>query len=256
MPSRFPRVDPYLEGSGLWRDFCHEFITAWRAALRSALPKHYEARIEEEIQLVELASGVARQIVPDVTVERRDAHAEQHPAEAWDASPEPVTLPLPVIEEEVRESWIEIRHRPDHSLVAVLELLSPTNKRGEHRSKYLAKRRTVLRHHVHLVELDFLLDGDPIVPPYEYPPGDCFALVARGDRPGLCEVRAWSVRDRLPELPIPLKAPDLDVVVDLQATFERAFDQGGYADSIDYDRPPGVSLSEADLHWAAERAHG
>ena len=156
----------------------------------------------------------------------------------------------------MRESWIEIRHRPDHSLVAVLELLSPTNKRREHRSKYLAKRRAVLRHHVHLVELDLLLDGDPLVPPYEYPLGDCFALVARGERPGFCDVHAWSVRDRLPRLPIPLKAPDADVVVDLQAIFGRAFDQGDYSDSINYDQRPEVVLSEADSQWAAELAHG
>lgn len=98
MPSRFPGVAPYIEASGLWPDFHHEFITAWRAALRRSLPKHYEARINE------------------------------------------------LVEDEVHESWIEIYHPPDRSLVAVLELLSPTNKRGETRSNYLAKRKTVLRH--------------------------------------------------------------------------------------------------------------
>ena len=60
MPSRFPGVDPYIEGSGLWPDFHHEFITAWRSALRRSLPKHYEARINEEIHLVDLNWAVER----------------------------------------------------------------------------------------------------------------------------------------------------------------------------------------------------
>lgn len=171
----------------------------------------------------------------------------------WQSSPAAVTLPLPLDEEEVRESWIEIYHRPDRSLVAVLELLSPTNNRGETRSKYLGRRRTLLRQGVHLVELDLLLEGGRIAPPYEYPAADFTALVARAERPGVCDVRAWKLRDRLPRLEIPLKSPDADAAVDLQEVFDFAFDQGGYAETVDYERPPSVSLSEADLKWAAER---
>jgi hypothetical protein len=62
------------------------------------------------------------------------------------------------------------------------------------------------------------------------------------------------VRERLPELPVPLKAPDPDAVVDLQQVFDLAFDQGGYADSIDYEEPLSVPLSEDDLRWATEVA--
>lgn len=254
MPSRFPGVDPYLEGSGLWPDFHHEFITAWRAALRRALPKHYEARINEEIHLIDVTSGDARKILPDVAVERRDAPGTAIEQGSWRASASPVILPLPMVEDEVRESWIEIFHRPDRSLVAVLEFLSPTNKRGEHHSNYLAKRRSILRHQVHLVELDLLLGGERITPPYEYPAGNFFALTARAECPGVCEVIAWTVRDRLPELAVPLKAPDADVVVRLQEIFDFAYDQGGYADSVDYDQPPSVPLSPGDSQWAANVA--
>jgi hypothetical protein len=251
MPSRFPGVDPYIEGSGLWPDFHHEFITAWRGVLRRSLPKHYEARINEEIHLVDLSSGATRKILPDVAVERREAYRAPVEQAVWQSSPAAVTLPMPLDEEEVRESWIEIYHRPDRSLVAVLELVSPTNKRGETRSRYLAKRRTVLRHGVHLVELDLLFEGGRIAPPYEYPAADFTALVARADRPGECDVCSWNLRDRLPHLKIPLKSPDADAVVDLQEVFDHAFDQGGYAETVDYEQPPSVPLSEADLKWAA-----
>jgi hypothetical protein len=253
MPSRFPGVDPYIEGSGLWPDFHHEFITAWRGALRRSLPKHYAARINEEIHLVDLSSGSMRKILPDVAVERQEVYRAQDEA-VWQASPAAVTLPLPLEEDEVRESWIEIYHRPDRSLVAVLELLSPTNKRGETRAKYLLKRRSVLRHRVHLVELDLLLEGGRIAPPFEYPAADFSALIARAERPGECDVSSWNLRDRLPRLVIPLKSPDADAVIDLQDVFDRAFDQGGYAESVDYEQPPSVSLSEADLQWTTQRA--
>lgn len=176
MPSRFPGVDPYLEGSGLWPDFHHEFITAWRAALRRSLPKHYEARINEEIHLIDVTFGDARKILPDVAIERRESLGTPIEQSSWRPSTSAVILPLPMAEEEVRESWIEIFHRPDRSLVAVLGFFSPTNKRGEHRSSYLAKRRSVLRHQVHLVELDLLLGGERITPPLRIPGWRFFRL--------------------------------------------------------------------------------
>lgn len=254
MPSQFPGVDPYIEGSGFWPDFHHEFITAWRGVLRRALPKHYEARINEEIHLVDLPSGGMRKMLPDVAVERRESYPTPAEPASWQPSPATVTLPLPLDEVEVRESWIEIYHRPDRSLVAVLELLPPTNKRGESRSKYLAKRKAVLRNRVHLVEVDLLIEGGRLAPPYEYPTADVVALIARADRVGVCEVRCWNLPDRLPHLEIPLKPPDADGTIDLQEVFDRAFDQGAYAETMDYDRPPGVKLSQANSAWLAERS--
>lgn len=52
-----------------------------------------------------------------------------------------------------------------------------------------------------------------------------------------------------------MEAPDADAAVDLREVFDRAFDQGGYAESIDHGEPPSVELSELDLDWATERAH-
>jgi hypothetical protein len=107
---------------------------------------------------------------------------------------------------------------------------------------------------VHLVELDLLFEGGRIAPPYEYPGADFTALVARAERPGFCDVRWWNLRDRLPRLEIPLKSPDADAVVDLQEVFDCAFEQGGYAETVDYQQPPSVPLSQADLKWVVERA--
>jgi hypothetical protein len=43
------------------------------------------------------------------------------------------------------------------------------------------------------------------------PPGDYFALIARAERRPDCDVFAWTVRDRLPTIPVPLLAPDADL---------------------------------------------
>ena len=130
---------------------------------------------------------------------------------------EPVTIDLPVEElEEVRDLWIEIRHRPDRNLVTAIEVLSPTNKAGEGFRDYRSKRRKLIRQHVHLVELDLLIRGQRLPMKQELPPGDFFVFVSRAERRPKCDVYGWSVRQALPRIPIPLLAPDPDVVLDLQ----------------------------------------
>src|SRR6266540_219691 len=71
-----------------------------------------------------------------------------------------------------KEAYIEILHRPDRSLVAVLELLSPANKEQPGRTEYLAKRRAILVQPVHLVELDLLLGGRRLPMQQPLPDGD------------------------------------------------------------------------------------
>src|SRR5262245_30844952 len=53
-----------------------------------------------------------------------------------------------VDEEEARETFIEIRHRPERRLVAVLELLSPSNKEEPGRRSSLDKRNALLHEQV------------------------------------------------------------------------------------------------------------
>jgi hypothetical protein len=85
------------------------------------------------------------------------------------------------------------------------------------------------------------------------PPGDYYAMVARSDRRPDVEVYAWTVRQALPTIPIPLEAPDPDVGSDLGEVFAMAYERGRYARSLDYGKPPGVGLAGEDLAWAAER---
>jgi hypothetical protein len=255
MSSPFPGVDPYLERQGFWSDFHATFITYWREAVADLLPDTYEARIDERVNLVEVRpEKKIKRIEPDLAVTKNpSAPAASAPVPATVGTLEPVTIPL-VIEDERHETYIEILHRPERALVAVLELLSPSNKEEPGHAAYLAKRNTLLNHNVHLVELDLLLAGNRLPLAEPLPPAHFYALISRSDRRPDCNVYAWSVRQRLPAIPIPLLAPDPDVWLDLAALFATVYQRGRYRRSIDYSGAPPTALDQADRDWVAEVA--
>jgi hypothetical protein len=113
-------MDPYLETPGLWSDFHPRFITYWCDALIDCLPDNNEARIGEKVSLVDVSPPRRRLIEPDVAVTQREPSRGPSPAPAGLATLETATLSL-VIAEETHERHIEVLHRPDRTLVAVLE---------------------------------------------------------------------------------------------------------------------------------------
>jgi hypothetical protein len=156
--------------------------------------------------------------------------------------------------EEVIEHRIEIRRRPDRFLVAVIELLSPSNKEPPGDRLYSRKRLELIHQAVHLVELDLLIGGKRLAMEDELPTGQYYALVSRAEQRPRSDVYAWSIRDPLPTIPIPLLAPDPDVPLDLAAIFATVFQRGRYDRSIHYSAPLGLALSPEDRAWAEERA--
>jgi hypothetical protein len=245
-------MDPYLETPAFWSDFHARFVTYWCDTLAELLPGNYEARIDERVSLVEIAPPRKKWIEPDVAVTHHGPSRGSLSAPEGVATLEPVTLSLR-IEEETHERHIEILHRPDRTLVAVLELLSPANKEEPGRALYLAKRNALFYHPVHLVELDLLLKGQRLPFEEELPPGDYYASVSRAGQRPKCQVYAWTMRQALPPLPIPLLAPEPDVWVDLADVFAMAYERGRYARALDYAAPPPVALDAERLAWLTER---
>jgi len=254
MRSPFPGMDPYLEDPALWSDFHSTFINYWREAIADLLPDHYEARIGDRVSLTEGFDGPGKRIIPDVSIHRGGAVPADRPAPAGGGVGvlEPVTIPLLILDP-AHEAYIEILGRPGRSLVAVLELLSPSNRVGAGRESYLAKRNAVIAQDVHLLELDLLLGGQRIPLAGSVPAGDYYAFLSRSDRFPNCEVYAWSIRRPLPTLPIPLVAPDPDLRVDLGAVFATAYERGRYARSLTYGAPPPVPVPGEDQDWVIER---
>ena len=76
------------------------------------------------------------------------------------------------------------------------------------------------------------------------------AFVSRApDRPRAA-VLAFNVRAPIPDVPIPLLAPDPDVPLALNGLVHGVYDRARYDLSLDYARPPVPPLDEADADWA------
>jgi hypothetical protein len=252
--SPFPGIDPYVEGQKLWQDFHSRFLTALSGAISERLPEPYVARIDERLSLVEQPGAEVGSFRPDVAVVREGpGNAPQRPEPAAPTGVVPVTIPLRFLDE-YRETSLEIWHSPDRRLVTVVELLSPTNQGGAGRREYLAKRNALIRQEINLVELDFLVSGRRLPMEQPLPPGDYYALVARGERMPDCDVYAWTVRDPIPAIPIPLLHPDPDIEVQLGPIFADVYRRARYQRSIDYKAPLALPLSPDGLDWAERLA--
>lgn len=252
MPSPFPGMDPYVEDQKLWRDFHSRFVPYCCDYLSDLLPDPYEARLEEEFRLVQADDDKTVDVRPDVVVEgSQPAGWVGRAALAGALTLEPLVFTLPAIWTEVRDVWIEIRRRPDRRLVTVIEILSPTNKAsGSGVFQYLAKRSEFVRESIHIVEIDLLLEGRRLPMAEPLPPLDYFTIVSRAERRPRSDVFAWTIRQGLPLVPIPLLPPDSDVPLDLAGVFGLAYDRGKYAKALDYRRPLSVPLAPADKAWA------
>jgi len=170
---------------------------------------------------------------------------------------ESVALALPRHRlEEVSEARIEIRRFPDRELVTAIELLSPNNKEAPGELLYTQKRLELIHQPVHLVELDLLIGGKRLAMEDELPKGHYFAFVSRAERRFLSDIYPWSIRDPLPTIPIPLRAPDPDILLNLAEIFKTVHQRARYERSIDYTATLKLPLSARDRAWAEKNARG
>jgi hypothetical protein len=161
---------------------------------------------------------------------------------------EHVYVQIPGVDIE-RLAFIEIRDRKSRELITVVELLSPSTKRpGPDRDLYLNKRRQILASSTHLVEIDLLRGGLPM-PPENRPDSDYAVLVSRAEERPRAGFWPIGLRDRLPVIPVPLRAGDPEARLDLQEILGHIYDAGGYAFYI-YDGSPEPPLRPEVSAWA------
>jgi hypothetical protein len=252
MPSPFPGMDPYLEGS-LWPDVHWSLIYSFRAAIAAQLPDGYAARIDQYVWLQDVDTEEKwRQGKPDAFVIESGGRAAKPGRQAAVAEPTMyVTFPAA---KRTGNRVIKIIDQKDRRVVTVIELLSPANKTpGEDRTFYLDKRKEYLATDTNLVEIDLLRDGDRLPMGKPKPrPADYYVVVSRAEVFPQVAVWALTVRDALPTIPIPLKEGDPDVSLALRPCLDRAYDDARYDDGIDYTQPPDPVLRRPDAEWAAE----
>ncbi|MEW5986494.1 MAG: DUF4058 family protein [Chloroflexota bacterium] len=265
MPSPFPGMDPYLEDPALWPGVHQGLITYSRDVLQPQVRPEYHARIGERVYVV---GTPLRNIYPDVTLLRRPP-LERVPVApggaallepAVDEADEPYEIMLPPVEH--REPFIEIIHTAGGEVVTVIEVLSPSNKTiGEGHDLYLEKQREVLDSRAHLVEIDLLGQGlhtvaAPLAGLADLPPWRYLVCLGRAGRPRRMQAYPIPLSRRLPRIRVPLREPDPDVVLDLQAIFNLCYDNGGYDDFVNYRRPPTTALSAHEQSWLQSHLQG
>lgn len=244
-------MDPYVESPVQWPDFHSTFIHALRETIAEVLPEPYFARIQEDVLLLE-PEPPAYKVVPDVRVA---THRPGAAGGSGAATLEPTTLDNLIALDKHTVYSIEIVRLPEAEVVTVVEVLSPTNKLGGGRTFYADKRARILLSEANLVELDLLRAGRRIPMAKPYPPGHYYALVSRSERQPKCDVYSWTVRDRLPTVPIPLREPAPDASADLAAAFSAAWQRGRYDRFIRYSDPaPPPGFSPEDAEWVAATA--
>jgi hypothetical protein len=130
-------MDPYLEEPSLWPDVHHELISETRALLGSTLRPKYFVRVEQRVYISDENDSGRLVMIPDLRI------AVPPPREGTAFLPggtsvvevaEPIEA-ITLIEEEIRDSYIEIVDRVDRSVVTVIEILSPTYKMSGSRGR-------------------------------------------------------------------------------------------------------------------------
>ena len=150
---------------------------------------------------------------------------------------------------ELREEYLVIRRRNEESLVTVVDFVSPDNKTTPAgRDAYLNTRREAKKAGANLVEIDLVLQGQPMI---DYcrdslPDWNYAVTVTRAAPPERHEIYTSTLEKRLPRFKLPLAAPDRDAVLDLQAAFSRCYDQLDLPKLIDYQRDLALPLTEED----------
>jgi hypothetical protein len=247
-------MDPYLEEPRLWPGVHTFLITVFAELLNQQLRPKYVADIEERVYLApDDDPGEEQERVPDIWVEQRNGETanRKRDANGGVAIAEPIIITT--LREDVRrERRVEIRTTGTGKLVTVIELRSPSNKTAgaEGRRSFLTKRREVTTSKAHWVEIDLLRDGVPLrarkhLTTHEYSVhASPVELRPKG--------RVWPVRlrDPLPVVGIPLRAPDPDAPLDLRRALDLVYDRGAYDLKLDYTKPPVPPLPPALARWA------
>jgi hypothetical protein len=251
MPSPFPGMDPFIQGQR-WQDFHTTFLAVLKESLVPAVRPRYSVDIEQDVYLVseeELTEGT---IEPDLALVETSAEARSESSGSASSvmavAPAVYTVSTP---KRRKQKYLTIRDREQRKIVTVIELLSPTNKSpGDGFLEYQCKRENIFNSCTNLVELDLLRGGKRFPTRERLPAADFCAFICRATQLPKVDVYAWTLRHRLPTVPVPLAVGEAEVSLDLQDAFTKTYDRSGYDYALDYCRPAEPPLEGAVAEWA------
>lgn len=248
-------MDPYLEGSD-WPDFHNSLAYVIKKTLAPQVAPAYVVRLEKYVLLDTEPAQSLGIVYPDLEVWQKPPGSMSEPSVLYESSPilTPPTLTIPLPGPiEVRVPVVEIRDMENKRLITSIEILSPVNKRSPAFENYVKKQQKLHEKGVHLLEIDLLRQGrrrlkHPVAVSAHY-----LVSLLRGDRPA-ADLWAIDIRDFLPVIPVPLKAPDGDAILDLQKVFDTVYEESFYAGTLPYKKdPPLPAFSPEELTWIQNR---
>lgn len=250
MPTPFPGMDPYLEKPGLWKQVHTDLIVDIRRHLAPLVRPKYQVAIEQR-NFLSLSAGDPLVGEPDVLV----IAPAGRPIELTRTAVAPVmngsyTVALPE-PERVVERYLEVRDVETGEVITVIEILSPSNKL-EDRKRYERKRLRVLASMTNLVEIDLLRSGKPMEMTGNFPQTHYRILVSRALQRPRGQVFPCSLRQPIPDIPIPLRPGEDEPRLPLNEILHRLYESAGYDLFIDYQQPPTPPLAEEDAAWARQ----
>jgi hypothetical protein len=243
MELQFPGMNPYLENPELWSEVHSWLIVQLARFLNLLITPKYRAAVEKRVYSDSLLVGI-----PDVSVSRGERPFASTEGRAVSVLSQPLKVLVPVTEE-VRETYLEIREVGTGTVVTVVEVLSPKNKRaGEGKSKYDAKRQKILNSATHLVEIDLLRTGKAklVAGGVE---SDYRILVSRADCRPEAELYAFNLKEPIPKFRLPLREGDEEPVICLQKLLDQVYQEAALALAIDYSKQPVPPVSDEDFVW-------
>lgn len=250
MESPFPGMDPYLEAPAMWPDVHNSLIYAMRDQIQRQLSPRYRAVITPYVSLEQLAIVPGRRVVvPDVAIVDHGASAALTSTPQIAVAPLTLTAPLEI---PTRLARLEIRAVDDGTLVTIIELLSPANKRSgaEGVDAYEQKRQEIFRSDVHLLEIDLLRGGQRPRLIQPLPAAPYFIFLSRANRRPYVDVWPLSLRKSIDLVPVPLQIPEPDIPLDLNLALRQIYASARYDLEIDYrEAPPPPELASEEAAW-------
>lgn len=251
-------MNPYLESR--WYDFHTRLVAHASEQLNEKLPADLVANTEERVAVEHEGIAVAESYRPDVRIERPGGKSRNEyltePVEPGGVLTE-AAVKL-IVAEPATERFIEIMETKTHRVVTVIEVVSPSNKRGPGLRTYRRKRRQLLGSNINIVEIDLVRKGNwrALLQPHSCPPKQetpYRGTLRFASDPAAVYMIPFQLRQMLPKLPIPLRKDDAPVFLELQPLVNAVYERGRCGQVIDYTQPPPEpALSAEDAAWCDE----
>ena len=252
----FPGMNPYLESNAIWPGVHFLTIAGLQGFLAERLRPDYVVTVEERIYVAAEpdANASVGVRIPDVSVSIAEPPEPTTSIEAVsESSAAAIAVRLPTAEV-VRERYLSVRQVNNRQIIAVIELLSASNKLvgDTGRAAYLAKREETLQSSCHLIEIDLLRAGAAMPVIGDAPQGLYRIIVSNNRLWPHVDLYPFGIREAIPTFVMPLAEGSPGVTIDLNDVLETVYSARAYNLLIDYREDPEPPLSDGDRAWIGQ----